>query len=350
MSMQKNRKYKRLTWENRVQIETLYNIGTPVRVIAEKLGFHISSIYYELKHGYYMHRNTDWTETKRYSAYKAHQKMLFERTTKGAQLKIGKDYKLLKYIEDKIITEKKSPEIVLGEIKKNNITFDTSICVSTLYSYIDKGVFLNVTNKNLLIKGKKKKQKKVRVAKTCTKGKSIEERPKNVNHRNEFGHWELDTVIGKKNKDEVLFVFTERMTRKEIIIKAKDKSILSCLQVLNKLERKYRTSFKQIFKTITCDNGCEFQNWLAMETSCLYKNKRRTQIYYCHAYASCERGSNENQNRFIRRFIPKGTPISNYSNTKIHDIEEFINNYPRKIFNYRSSNELFEEELNKLTS
>lgn len=338
-----------MTWENRVQIETLYNHGVKVKVIAQKLGFHISAIYYELKNGYYLHRNSDWTETKKYSAYKAQEHMLFERTTKGAQLKIGSDYELLHFIEEKIVKEKMSPESVLGYIRRNNLKFKTSICVNTLYNYIDKGVFLHITNKNLLVKGKKHKPKKVRISKASTAGKSIEERSKHIYLRDEFGHWELDTVVGKKTKDEVLFVLTERMTRKEIIVKAKDKTILSCISVLNKLERKYRCNFKKIFKTITCDNGCEFQNWIAMETSCIYKNsKPRTQVYYCHPYASSERGSNENQNRFIRRFIPKGAAISNYSNRQIRDIEEYINNYPRKIFDFMTSNELFNEQLKKI--
>ena len=346
----KTRCYKRLTWENRVQIETLYNCGITVKEIARRLGFHISSIYYELSHGHYMHRNTDWTETKKYSAYKAHERMKFERTTKCPGLKIDKDRSLLAFIEKMIIKEKMSPETVLGYIKKNNIQFETTICTTTLYSYIDKGLFLHVTNKNLLVKGGKRKQRKIRVAKTSTRGKSIEERPEHIIDRDEFGHWELDTVIGKRSRGEVLYVFTERLTRMEMIIKGKDKTTLSCVRVLNKLERKYGSRFRKIFKTITCDNGCEFQNYTAMETSCLSQNSRpRTQVYYCHPFASSERGSNENQNRFIRRFIPKGIPISNYSNSDIQIIQDFINNYPRKILGWHSSQELFDEELKKIS-
>ena len=163
--------------------------------------------------------------------------------------------------------------------------------------------------------------------------------------RNEFGHWELDTVIGKRSRDAVLFVLTERKTRYEIIFKEKDKSVLSCVNVLNKLERRYKGDFKNIFKSITCDNGCEFANWVAMETSVYKAHGPRTQVYYCHPYSSYERGSNENQNKFIRRFIPKGTPISNYTNTDIKTIQDFINNYPREIFGFSTSNELFENEL-----
>ena len=342
------RQYKRLTWENRVQIETLLNSGMKVTEIAKKIGFSFSAIYNEIRHGYYMHRNTDWTETKKYSAYKGQQHMLFERTTKGAQLKIGNDYELLHFIEDKIINEKLSPEAVLGIIKRDNLKFKTSICRVTLYSYIDKGLFLHLSNKDLPIKGRRKKHKKIRVTKKVTLGKSIEERSKSILSRNEFGHWELDTVIGKRTKDSVLFVFTERKTRQEIIIKGKDKSSVSCVNILNKLEKHFGKNFRNIFKSITCDNGCEFQNFVGMEKSIYRSRQPRTQVYYCHPYCSCERGSNENQNRMIRRFIPKSTSISEYTTEFIKEVERYINNYPRKIFGFKTSQMLFDEELEKI--
>ena len=342
------RSYKRLTYENRIQIETLLNAGMKPFEISRKLGFTHATIYNEIKKGLYIHRNHDWTETQKYSAYKAHQRMLFERTTKGAQLKIGNDYELLNFIEDKIINEKLSPDAVLGIIKRDNLQFKTSICRVTLYSYIDKGLFRHLTNKDLPIKSKKKKHKKVRVIKKCTSGKSIEERDRSILRRNEFGHWELDTVIGKRSRDSVLYVLTERKTRQEIIVKGKDKTAFSCITVLNKLERKYGKNFRKIFKTITCDNGCEFQNYIGMETSIFKTRQPRTQVYYCHPYCSSERGSNENQNRMIRRMIPKSTKISEYTNEYIQKVEDYINNYPRKMFDYKTSQMLFDEELAKI--
>ncbi len=342
------RKYKRLTWENRVQIETLLNAGIKVTEIAKRLGFTFSSIYNELKHGYYMHKNTDWTYTRKYSAYKAHEYMLFERTTKGAQLKIGNDYELLNFIEEKILKDKLSPEAVLGLIKRDNLKFKTSICRVTLYSYIDKGLFMHLSNKDLPIKSKKKKNKKIRVAKKATLGKSIEQRDKSILSRNEFGHWELDTVIGKRSRDAVLYVFTERKTRQELIVKGKDKSSVTCVNILNKLEKQFGKKFKTIFKSITCDNGCEFANFVGMETSIYRTRQPRTQVYYCHPYCSSERGSNENQNRMIRRFIPKSTAIGEYSPDFIQTVQDYINNYPRKMFGFKTSQMLYDEELEKI--
>ena len=77
----------------------------------------------------------------------------------------------------------------------------------------------------------------------------------------------------------------------------------------------------------------------AMEKSYYNKTMKRTKVYYCHPYNACERGSNENANKLIRRWIPKGAHISDFTDQYIKDIEEWINNYPRKLFNYLSSKE-----------
>ena len=338
---------KRMTYTDRQKIETLYNMKVPVKVIADKLGYSFQAIYYELKKGFYMHTNTDLTETKRYSCDKAQQKTDYEQTSKGASLKLGNDYEFIKFVEDKI-KEHYSPGAILGIIERDNLKFATDVCRVTLYSYIDKGLFMNVTNKDLLRKGNsKKKYKKVRAKRTCA-GDSIEKRPKHIEERKEFGHWEFDTVIGKRKKGEVLLVLTERMTRYEIIYKAKDKTALSVVMFLNKLERQYKSNFPLIFKTITVDNGSEFAFCDEMENSAFYKNRKRTKFYYCHPYSSYERGSNENQNAFIRRFIPKGTPLEPISQKRIDEIASFINTYPRELFKFNNSENLFLCELHKL--
>lgn len=339
---------KRMTYTDRLKIETLYNSKVPVKVIADTLGFSFQAIYYELKKGFYMHTNHDLTETKRYSCDKAQMKTDYEQTSKGASLKLGNDYKFIEFVEEKI-KQKYSPNAILGLIERDNLEFDTKVCCVTLYSYIDKGLFMNVTNKDLLRKGKKKKKKYKKVrAKRASAGTSIEKRPKYIEERKEFGHWELDTVVGKRKKGEVLFVLTERMTRYEIIYKAKDKTALSLVMFLNKLEKKYKSYFSQIFKTITVDNGSEFAYSEEMENSVIYKNKKRTKFYYCHPYSSWERGSNENQNAFIRRFLPKGTEFEPIPQKRIDDIANFINTYPRELFDFNNSENLFLCELHKL--
>ncbi len=105
-----------------------------------------------------------------------------------------------------------------------------------------------------------------------------------------------------------------------------------------------REAFKAVFKFITADNGSEFLDYEALEASVL-GTFSRTRIYYAHPYSSWERGSNENANRIIRRFIPKGCDISKFTHKQIKRIEEWINNYPRKILDFKTAEEMFTQEL-----
>ena len=340
--------YKYFDKRKRDMLEALYNAGVPVKKIADELGYTYQAIYHELKRGYYTHRNGDWTEMKKYSADKAQLDAELQMTAKGAPLKIGKDKEFANFVEDMVLSGY-SPGAILLYIKDHGLKFKTKVCRVTLYSYIDKGIFLRISNKNLLHKCKEKKPKEKRQPKKLPNVEhSIERRASEINERSTFGHWEGDSVIGKSIKGQTLLTFTERLTRMEIIMKAPDKSAGSVVSALNRLERKLGSSaFRQIFKSITFDNGTEFSNVDGMEIS-PYTKKKRTTVYYCHAYCSSERGSNENQNGFIRRFIPKGVPISEFSTSYVRQVQDFINNYPRAIFNGENAQKRFIRELEKL--
>ena len=341
------RKYKRLTHDNRIQIETLLRQGVKPYIIAKLLGFANSSIYREINRSKYTHLNSDYTTEQRYSADKGDYLAQFNRTTQGRQPKIENDYEFAKFVEYMILIERKSPSAVLLYIKRNNLHFKTHVCLSTLYNYVRKGMFLHVTEKDLWKKGKRKKKKRVVVQrKAPLHGKSIEQRPESANIRS-FGHWELDSIIGKRAKGETLLNFTERKTRYTIIIKSKDKTALSTVRAINSLERVFGSAFSKVFKTITCDNGVEFAATEKIENS-PYTKKQRTTVYYCHPYSSWERGSNENQNGFIRRFIPKGTKMETISASKLKRVQNFINQYPRALFDGDNSENQFKTELKKL--
>ena len=104
--------------------------------------------------------------------------------------------------------------------------------------------------------------------------------------------------------------------------------------------------FKTIFKTITVDNGTEFSNVDGLEKSVYAKNNKRTKLYYCHPYCSCERGTNERINREIRRLLPKGTDLSKVSKERVKEVETWVNNYPRQVLGFLTSGELFERYVN----
>lgn len=340
---------KHMSHNDRIAMETLLNAGHSKEEIAEQLHFHRSTIYREYNKGKYIHRNSDYTEEERYSSdlgQKAHD---YAQEGKGRALKIGNDRELAEYIEDKIVNDRFSPEAALADVERSGIEFKTTISLRTLYRYIDNGIFLKLTNKDLPIKSKKKKHnKKVKVQKRASAGESIENRPEEVKDREIFGHWEMDTVKGQRGVTKsCMLVLTERKTRDEIIIKMKNQGAASVVEALDRLERKYGDMFYKIFRSITVDNGVEFADYEGLERSVL-KEGKRTFVFYCHPYSSWERGTNENNNRLIRRHIPKGVDFDDTTDAEIAYIEEWINNYPRGIFDYKTSAELFEEELRKL--
>lgn len=344
------RHYKHLSFTDRLKIEAWERIGTSPRVMAEELGVHISTIYRELKRGRYERLDSELFTINRYSPDIAEEKYRENLKAKGAGLKIGNDHEYAAYLEYKVSAEKYAPGAVLGEIKRKGIIFDTTISKTTFYRYIDDGVFLTLTNKDLPVKRNKDKRKYDRVKPNrAPKGKSIEKRSEEIASRESFGNWEMDCVEGKKGTKKTLLVLTERKTRREIIRLLKDKTSASVVKAIDEIEKEYgASSFRQIFRTITVDNGSEFQDYKGIESSALNKEDR-TSVFFCHPYSSYERGSNENQNKMIRRHYPKGYDFSDVSPADIRKLEKWINNYPREIFGYYSSTDLYEACINELS-
>lgn len=256
-----------------------------------------------------------------------------------------------------MIENKMSPDAVIMKLDKEywkdekGNKFSVPICTKTLYNYIDIGLFPNLTNKQLPRRGNavKRKQKRVRKSNRKVDGKSILARPKAADMRSEYGHWEMDCVEGAKGKEkECLLTLVERKTRKALRFKMSSQSQRCVNNVLNKLERKIGiVKFSNIFKSITVDNGSEFLNDKGMERSLFSKNLKKTNIYYAHPYCSWERGSNEQANGMIRRFIPKGSLITAVKVKEIKEIELWLNNYPKRILKCYSAYE-FKRSITKL--
>lgn len=206
-------------------------------------------------------------------------------------------------------------------------------------------MFKEVINADLWEKCKRRRRKYRHVRRVSlknTRARSIEDRPEAVNKRLEYGHWEGDCIIGRRSgKREGLFTLSERMTREQVIVKIESSTQEAILRVVDKMEVLCGSGFfREKFKSITLDNGREFLDWEAIERSALKEGRKRTLVYFAHPYSAWERGTNENQNKIIRRFVPKGTDISKFSDRDIKRIEEWMNNYPRKILGYRTPNEL----------
>ena len=173
-------------------------------------------------------------------------------------------------------------------------------------------------------------------------GRSIDERPKEIDLREEFGHWEIDTVIGEKNSnDNALLTIVERKTRYSIVRKIKFKTSEAVIEEIKAIADFYGKEFNKVFKTITGDNGSEFADLSIIES---YKSD----AFFTNPYSSCEKGTNERYNGLIRRFIPKGKSISDYNLDDIAFIEKWMNTLPRKILGYKTLEELFEKQLDQI--
>jgi transposase, IS30 family len=338
----KNRKeYKHLTYAEKTMIERWHNKDKKSnKEISELLNKSERTIRREIKRGLTINLTSELEEIKVYSADISNEEYKSNMKAKGQELKIGSDRKTIERIENMIKEEKKSPEVVAYELTEEGIL---EITARTIRNYIYDGNVFNLSEKDMIYNKKyKSKNKEKRIAKHTPPEKSIENRPEEANNRSEYGHWEGDLIIGKRKKGWVLLTFTERMTREEIIIKIKGKNSEYVVKAINGLERKYGKRFYNKFKTITFDNGVEFMDYEGMEQSCIRKGKR-VKVYYAHPYCSGERGTNENNNRMIRRWIPKGILIDDIKPEFIKKIEDWLNNYPRVMFDYKSSNMLLLE-------
>lgn len=328
---------RHFTWTDRLLIEKYYNTGMSQREIGRRLGFASSSVSVEVRRGLYDHLDGEtWLTVKRYSAKIAQDIADWNATAKGCPLKLDKRHDCTQMVADRI-SGGESPDSIVGDLKNKGLW---TVSTTTLYRYIDSGFIPGITNKDLLEKPKRKRSySKVKKASRPPKGPSIERRPDEVKTRSTFGHWEMDSVIGKsKGKNQSILVLTERQTRMEIIHKLKDKTSASVVSALSKIVKQFP---KGTFQTITVDNGSEFSDYQGIKQYC-------SECYYCHPYCSSERGSNERHNRIIRRFLPKGKSLARTTQKACDQIAAFMNGMHRRILGYHTPAELFHLALQSL--
>ena len=323
-----------MTEQERYKLEAYLRAGKSVTWIAAQLDCSRQTIYNELARG-----GDAKAGSPGYSAAMGQQAQVDRSRNKGCPPKLNQDAPLLAYLEKKMLgiqedgttDERKrySPAAALAAARADGL--DVNISVATLYNYIDQGVFQQLRNSDLWEKLRRKPRKKRKTPKRVHKDlPSIEERPKEIEKRDELGHWEMDLVVGPIGSRPCLLTLTERTTRQEIIIKLPDKRARSVRKAFNRLERK-TPDFRNKFKSITTDNGSEFLEYDKLKKSVKGKGDR-FKIYYCHSFSAWEKGSNENHNRMIRRWFPKGTDFTKVKVKEIKLCQEWMNNYPRKFW------------------
>lgn len=341
------RGYCHIQESERKSIERMKRQGANNNQIAKALCRHRSSIGRELKRNSVTQRETVQTnsksidiplfkEVKRYFWDSAQRQYKERRLRTGAKCKLVSCMDFICYLEGKVLgAEKWSLDAARGYAQRHDL-FPVIPSTRTLYHWVDAGL-LKIRNIDLLLKVRRKCRKKPKERKRML-GRSIDERPDSINQRKEFGHWEGDGIVGGGRKGYLL-TLAERMTGYGIVWDAKDRDAGRVVRLLDLLERQYDHLFPAVFKSITFDNGPEFS---AVEQ---IEDKGRLTAYYAHPYSSYERGTSENWNGIVRRFIPKGMSLTDLNPDALVRINRYINQLPRKRFGYRTPEQLFEQKL-----
>ena len=230
----------------------------------------------------------------------------------------------------KAIEHKWSPQLIAGRLK---MKFGLSMHHETIYRFIREE--RPDLKKYLTRKRFRRKTKKTKTLRTLIPNRTdISKRPEETNQRLEFGHFEADLVLSSKQTTHALVVLAERMTRKVHIKRLVNKKALGTSTKIISILKKYPENLR---KTITYDNGIEF---------CYHEsvNKElKTKSYFCTPYSAWQKGTVENINGLIRRFFPKKTDFDLISDAELQYVEDWINNRPMKVLNFKTPNEKYQE-------
>lgn len=335
-----HQKGKHLSFEERVIIQLRLKDNCSIRAIAREIGCSPTTVSNEIKRGtILMYKN----QAPHYRAKAGQSKYESNRLNSCRNYDFVEKSRFINYVSHHFFEDNWSLDACYGRaLLDNEFKKEEMVCVKTLYNYVDAGL-ISIKNHHLPAK-LTRKPKKVWVKDNKRKlGRSIEERPAIVDTREEFGHWECDLVLGAKTKDDkVLLTMIERMTREFFIIPIANKESETVLAAFKELKGHYEEHFDEVFKTITTDNGSEFADLANLEAL------SKTLVYYAHPFTSSEKGSVERHNGLIRRFIPKGKRIDQFSIQSLADVETWANSLPRKLLGYKTPDELFEDELDKI--
>lgn len=238
-------------------------------------------------------------------------------------------------LAENLLREGLSPDQVSGKLRRDG---QLHVSHESIYQHVwaDKhaGGSLYLCLRQRTRRRRKRYATKERRGRVAGK-RHISERPAAANERQEFGHWEIDTIHGSGRDSVVTLV--ERLTGLVLIGKLANLTAATLnrrvLQMIRRFERKHPRSFK----TVTADNGTEFHSYDKLE------QRARLEFYFATPYHSWERGTNENTNGLIRQYLPKRTSLADLSQTQCNEIARCLNKRPRKRHGYATPLERLEE-------
>ena len=325
------KKYKQITAQERDQIAIGLAAGLSLRKIAAKLDRSVSNISSEVK------RNSSGGK---YQAIKA-QELSGKRNRVSRATNPLKNSRVYSYVVEKLRCGW-SPEEIAGKLRKNNGD-QTVICHETIYRYIYSKEGRKRNLRKYLVRGRIHRRKwyaRHSYNRGIPDRVSLDLRPKQANNRSQFGHWEIDSVEGRKHQKGI-HTFLERKTRyyQAKLLENIDSEfgVRSQLKVFGSLPPRARLS-------ATFDNGKENYNHTKLRT------KLKMKTYFCDPNAAWQKGANEHFNGVLRRYIPKKTDLTTVTQFELDSIVEEINNRPLKCLNYQTPNEAFNHELQSITN
>lgn len=323
--------YTHLTIEARIRIEVFISLGWSTRQIAKALNIHHATVAREIKRA---------TVDGRYNSAKAHDSAVTRRLPSAR--KCIWDTGLNYFIAMRLVLTW-SPEMIAGRAKRDKFQ-----CVSakTIYNWLGRGYmkFLNhgkettLTVRILAQRGQRRGSNIPEVIKAV--GVPIRLRPKEVNQRAVFGHWEADTVVSSRGKSTgCLATFCERTTRK-----------LIAFQLPNRTAEAMNSAIEQLVamlprgavKSLTVDRGKEFASYRSVATKC------HIRLYFADPFSAWQRGTIENANGLLRRFYPKQTDLALIDPRDLDHSVDLINNRPRACLGVTKSDEAFKLKLSQL--
>lgn len=333
-----------LTFEDRCCIKVYMKMGFSLRRIGEALDCAASTVLNEIRRGTGV-RNGDRGRFPEYSARRGQANYKINRSRCHKPHKLSCSTPFIEWLTVQVKERQWSLDRCVGYARRHMLfPEDQILSAKTLYNELHAGN-LPLTLFDLPEVLSRKKKNKATPRNKRNFGRSIEERPEEAVKRIVCGHWEIDTVIGHRNgRESVVLTLVEKKTDFYLAIKIPGKNSESVMAALEVLREEYGAMyFPTIFKTITADNGSEFEGLSQLE-------KYGVGVYFAHPYCSSERAQNERHNRIFRRYVPKRKSIENYSADQILRYADEMNALPRKILGYNTPEELFDSFLDEVYS
>ena len=314
------KEYSHITEEEREQIAMLHWEGNRTSEIARSLGRDKSTISRELN------RNSS-SKYRCYTPCQAQHRSDERRKASSRRPRL-KNSLIRHYVRDKLAIGW-SPELIAGRLSLDHP--GRSISHEAIYQYIyhprtegreELIACLRRAHRKRKQKGIGRKEKKTKIPNRV----SIDERPKSVESRRHWGHWEGDSLISRKSTVS-LNSLTERKSRLLLLSRIKRKG---AEETKDAVIRRFKGLPKRMRKTLTLDNGTENAGHEEITA------RTGVQCYFAHPYSSWERGTNEHINGLVRWYLPKGTDFGKISDEQIAHIESLINNRPRKCLGFKT--------------